>query len=247
MTITINGTTGVIACPTLNTSERITVGSTDAGAQGDITTNNISIGRVRNDATTFARYFGVNDLGGPGSFAGGAFMKFTGDAGNHVSISWQTQNYGVGNSVMTLSKEGNLGVPGYFVASGTATIGQISASNASFQNTSGKALAYGDAAITQGSSGATTLNSSAGQVTYLSINNAAVGTVSASGIASSGFLYAGTTLKTGGYTVATLPAAATGMRTYVTDAVAPTYLGALVGGGAVVVPVFYNGSAWVSD
>lgn len=33
---------------------------------------------------------------------------------------------------------------------------------------------------------------------------------------------------------------------YVTDATAPTYLGALVGGGAVVAPVFYNGAAWVS-
>lgn len=53
------------------------------------------------------------------------------------------------------------------------------------------------------------------------------------------------------FTVATLPAtAATGMFTgamaYVTDATAPTYLGALTGGGAVVCPVFYNGSAWVS-
>ena len=50
-----------------------------------------------------------------------------------------------------------------------------------------------------------------------------------------------------GYTVATLPAAGTAGRVaYVTDATAPTYLGALVGGGAVVTPVFDNGSAWVS-
>ena len=53
------------------------------------------------------------------------------------------------------------------------------------------------------------------------------------------------------YTVATLPStAATGMVTgataYVTDATAPTYLGTLTGGGAVVCPVFYNGTAWVS-
>lgn len=49
------------------------------------------------------------------------------------------------------------------------------------------------------------------------------------------------------YTVATLPAGATaGDKAYVTDATAPTYLGALTGGGAVVCPVFYNGSAWVS-
>ena len=54
------------------------------------------------------------------------------------------------------------------------------------------------------------------------------------------------TVKTAGYTVATLPAGGAGQRAYVTDATAPTYLGALVGGGAVVVPVFHNGTAWVS-
>jgi hypothetical protein len=48
------------------------------------------------------------------------------------------------------------------------------------------------------------------------------------------------------YTVATLPAGTVGMTAYVTDATAPTYLGALTGGGAVTCPVFYNGSAWVS-
>jgi hypothetical protein len=55
-----------------------------------------------------------------------------------------------------------------------------------------------------------------------------------------------TTLKTGGYTVATLPTGTVGMRTYVTNATAPTYNAALVGGGAVTVPVFYNGTSWVS-
>jgi hypothetical protein len=53
-------------------------------------------------------------------------------------------------------------------------------------------------------------------------------------------------VKLRGYTVATLPAGTEGMIAYVADAVAPTYLGALTGGGAVKCPVFYNGSAWVS-
>jgi hypothetical protein len=53
------------------------------------------------------------------------------------------------------------------------------------------------------------------------------------------------------YTVATLPATAAagmvqGAMAVVTDATTPTYLGALTGGGAVVCPVFYNGTAWVS-
>lgn len=55
------------------------------------------------------------------------------------------------------------------------------------------------------------------------------------------------TVAVGEYTVATLPVApATGSMAYVTDATAPTYLGTLTGGGAVVCPVFYNGTAWVS-
>ena len=50
-----------------------------------------------------------------------------------------------------------------------------------------------------------------------------------------------------GYTVATLPAAGVaGRRAYVTDALAPAYNAAVVGGGAVVVPVFDNGAAWVT-
>lgn len=47
------------------------------------------------------------------------------------------------------------------------------------------------------------------------------------------------------YTVATLPAGTRGDIAYVTDALAPTFLAALVGGGAVVTPAFYNGAAWV--
>jgi hypothetical protein len=49
-----------------------------------------------------------------------------------------------------------------------------------------------------------------------------------------------------GYTVATLPAGTQGDTAYVTDAVAPTYLGVVTGGGTVVTPVFYNGTAWVA-
>lgn len=53
-------------------------------------------------------------------------------------------------------------------------------------------------------------------------------------------------VSTSGYTVATLPAGTVGQRAYVTDATTPTYNGALVGGGAVVVPVFRNATVWVS-
>ncbi len=58
-----------------------------------------------------------------------------------------------------------------------------------------------------------------------------------------------TTLKTSGFTVATLPAPPAqglGARAHVTDALNPTYLETLTGGGTVKCPVFYNGTAWVA-
>jgi hypothetical protein len=55
-----------------------------------------------------------------------------------------------------------------------------------------------------------------------------------------------TTPKFTPYTVATLPVGAVGMNAYVIDALAPAYLAPVIGGGAVVCPVFYNGVAWVA-
>jgi len=65
-------------------------------------------------------------------------------------------------------------------------------------------------------------------------------------LATTSTIKAGATVRLKNYTVATLPAGVQGDTAYVTDALAPTYLGALVGGGAVVCPVFFNGTAWVS-
>jgi hypothetical protein len=51
------------------------------------------------------------------------------------------------------------------------------------------------------------------------------------------------------YTVATLQACNAGSKfdlAVVPDATGPTYNATLTGGGAVVVPMFCNGSAWVS-
>ena len=48
-----------------------------------------------------------------------------------------------------------------------------------------------------------------------------------------------------GYTVATLPTGVVGMIAYVTNALAPAYGVAVAGGGAVTIPVFYNGTNWI--
>lgn len=48
------------------------------------------------------------------------------------------------------------------------------------------------------------------------------------------------------YTVATLPAAGTaGRRAFVSNALTPVALSAVVGGGAVTVPVYDNGTSWI--
>lgn len=56
-------------------------------------------------------------------------------------------------------------------------------------------------------------------------------------------------IKTGGYTVSTLPTGSVGMRSYVTDqtTACPTVGASLTGSGTITCPVFYNGSAWVGD
>ena len=48
------------------------------------------------------------------------------------------------------------------------------------------------------------------------------------------------------YTVATLPTAGTaGRRAFVNNALTPVSLSAVVGGGALTVPVFDNGTTWI--
>lgn len=60
-----------------------------------------------------------------------------------------------------------------------------------------------------------------------------------------GTFRASETIKTGGYTVATLPAGAIGMRAYVTDADACTFLSTVVHTvGTTTCPVFYDGTTW---
>lgn len=53
-------------------------------------------------------------------------------------------------------------------------------------------------------------------------------------------------LKLKGYTVATLPVGTIGDNAYVTDALTPTYLGIVIGGGAVTCKVFFNGTNWIT-
>lgn len=70
--------------------------------------------------------------------------------------------------------------------------------------------------------------------------------VGTGGVRIGGKLINDSTMRLKGYTVATLPAGIQGDTAFVTDALAPAYLTAVVGGGAVVTPAFYNGTNWVA-
>ena len=71
-------------------------------------------------------------------------------------------------------------------------------------------------------------------------------TVSSQQLAVNGNLKVNGVVKLKNYTVSTLPAGTQGDTAYVTDALTPTYLTAVVGGGSVICPVFHNGTTWVS-
>ena len=55
-----------------------------------------------------------------------------------------------------------------------------------------------------------------------------------------------TSLRLKGYTVATLPTGVQGDVVFVTDALLPAFLTTVAGGGAVVTPVFFDGSSWIT-
>jgi hypothetical protein len=85
-------------------------------------------------------------------------------------------------------------------------------------------------------------NGTVDNVVITSAGELLVGFTSATGVAK---LQVSGALRTTGFTVATLPAGTVGMRTYVTDALAPSFSATVTGGGAVTIPVFYNGTNWI--
>lgn len=70
--------------------------------------------------------------------------------------------------------------------------------------------------------------------------------ISHDGIITSNGVISNGTIRLKAYTVATLPTGIEGDTAYVTDALAPSYLVTVVGGGAIKTAVFFNGTNWVS-
>lgn len=111
----------------------------------------------------------------------------------------------------------------------------------------------GGAALTRFSFHAETSSDAAFQVSGTGItlglaDGTAGGSATMSGtLAVTGVTTFGAQARLKGYIVSTLPAGTQGDTAFVTDALTPTFLTTVVGGGAVVTTVFYNGTNWVSQ
>ena len=109
----------------------------------------------------------------------------------------------------------------------------------------GSTFANGLIAAKNAASQAGYFSDDASNVVYLSDGTYAVNASGPSYF--SGNVSFGSTARLAGFTVATLPAGTVGDTAYVTDALAPVYLTAVVGGGAVTTPVFFDGTNWVAN
>ena len=168
------------------------------------------------------------------------------DFDNTVTIAGTTYCAGTLSAVSTVSLVGattSATSLGTSATTGTTTIGGTAQTGT----------------ITIGRSTATqVLNLGTGATAYPSVKTINIGTsgvpgsttnviIGSSFTGSLGIIVLNHPTQLKGYTVSTLPAAGiVGRIAYVTDAVTPTYLGALTGGGSVKCPVFDNGTSWVS-
>jgi len=150
-------------------------------------------------------------------------------------------SYGVGALVGTSSTNSGL------VASSASGYGALIESTSS---TGALISSYSGNGASISSTTSTGLNVGVGSTSSSNIVDFRKGGALISNIANDGYFEGGLRatgpIRLKNYTVATLPTGVQGDTAFVTDATAPTYLGTLIGGGSVVTPVFYNGTAWVS-
>jgi len=195
--------------------------TTSSGTVADIRINNFAAQTLAaSSAVTVTQFYGTYFT----SPAVGANVT----ASNVYAIGADTLRV-AGTTLMAVGTTTGQFVAGNTAMTGTITLGQSTVSQTT--NIQAGATASGSTKTinlgTGGLSGSTTtINIGSADGTSINLN---------------------APIRMAAYTVATLPAAGTaGRRAYVTDATAPTFLAALVGGGAVRCPAFDNGTAWVA-
>lgn len=161
--------------------------------------------------------------------------------GQGTLIKNETGNYNVAIGASTL---GNVVSGSLNTAVGVAALGNTTGSNnTAIGKLSGNGITSGTGNTIIGAyTGAAAPISATGS--YYVVLSDGAGNVRQT-IDSAGHAIFNATTRTAGYTVATLPAGTSGMRAYVTNALAPVWGSTVVTGGAVTVPVFYNGSNWI--
>lgn len=79
------------------------------------------------------------------------------------------------------------------------------------------------------------------------LNNNKQGEIKDTDTLSVGSLVLNGVIRLKNYTVSTLPIGIRGDTAYVIDALAPTFGAVLIGGGAIVSKVFFNGTNWTTQ
>ena len=161
-----------------------------------------------------------------------------------------------------LSLSGNLTASGTLAVTGATTLGATTITSAGSFTIGDDATASLNATLSRNGAGVLLLNATNaagvniyGKLQFSNDNAVDIGNVATNRPRN---LYVGTgvfaanitasgTVKTGGYTFATLPTPTTGMRAYITDgALAPVYMANATSGSTVITPVFYNGTNWIN-
>jgi hypothetical protein len=202
-------------------SNEIVIGANATGL-GD---NTVALGNTSTTSTTFR-----------GTLNAAGNISFTGAAATTVNIGNNSTS-----GAINIGRVGNGG--------GTITIGQ---------NTAGTTINIHTGVVTSGTKTLNLGSNSTGGSTVIgigvatgskTINIGTGSTTNASTITIGSIVAASATtvnglLKQNTYTVANLPTGTAGSRSFVTNALSPVFGATVVGGGAVGVPVYHDGTSW---
>jgi len=252
-TKTVNIGTGGASGSTTN----ITLGSSTSGATQTTTVNGqVTLAPIGGSAAAWttsgialrqssATWTDTTSTGSPAQIAVNSFAAPTVAATNVITPSYTYNTYfaaPINGTNVTAGFRAAVGADTLHVV-GTAFLA-ANADISSQTTTATVRIAYGATASGQTKTVNIGTGGASGSTTNISIGSATSGAASTTTL--NGKTAFTGTAQLQGYTVATLPAGTQGMTAFVTDALAPTWNTALVGGGAVVCKAFYNGTAWVA-
>lgn len=220
-TITGTGTVVAMAASPVFTTPTLGVATGTSVALGSAGTNQITVSGSTITAT------GASQLQDP--------LIYFNDTTTQIMIAFDAAAAATaaGGSIALLANNGG-------ATSGAGGAIDLTAGNASGGNTAGGAitLTSGDKSGS-GTDGVITLNAKTADVNVTTAALKVSGDIVANGSTS--------VVRLKGYTVAGLPTGAVGDTAYVTDALSPTFLAILVGGGAITTTAFFNGANWVAQ